>query len=50
MTGKDFLKFLKDIFKVHPEALDADIWAGKMRIRFIGLDKRHKPPRIKLGG
>lgn len=50
MVGREFLKLLKGILKTHPEANDADIWVdNKIRIKYIGLDKRHKPPRIKLG-
>jgi hypothetical protein len=53
MILRELRKLLNNIVKCHPESENADVWsvnsAGKTYpISFVGLDKRHKPNRIKL--
>lgn len=48
MTPDELKAFLEKVIKTHPEAAKAEIWAGKTHIKYIGFDRRHKPPRIKL--
>jgi hypothetical protein len=48
MTAKEFYEELGKILKVHPEMEDANVWCEKIRVSSIGLDRRHKPARIKL--
>lgn len=52
MTLKALLKLLSNIGECHPEALEAEVWAGKgkkaLRPNKVGFDKRHKPYRVKL--
>lgn len=58
MTVNSLIEELALIVKVHPEALDAEVWAIKnpdygesgahFHVNYIGFDKKHKPARIKL--
>ncbi len=54
MILKELLELLTKIVKAHPEAEESEAWVidraakTKFRIGFIGFDKRHRPPRIKL--
>jgi hypothetical protein len=53
MTLKNLMDKLRGLSKCHPEAKDAQVWATgnngeKLRIDYVGYDRRHKPARIKL--
>lgn len=53
MTLEELMKELKLIAKVHPEALEADVWAVdgegvQFPVMYIGFDKSYRHPRIKL--
>lgn len=53
MILRELLRLLKKIKQCHPEAENADVWSinnkGKSHpVNYVGLDKRHKPSRIKL--
>lgn len=52
MTLGKLLHLLTLIHEAHPEADDAEVWAGKgkcnIRVTYVGYDKKHKPFRIKL--
>jgi hypothetical protein len=49
MILKELITLLVKIHSVHPEADDAQVWIGKKGpVKFVGLDKRHKPLRVKL--
>jgi hypothetical protein len=57
VTADELVKELLTIFKVHPEARDAEVWAqiygeygshSSFHMKYLGYDTRHKPARIKL--
>lgn len=52
MTLKELMKELRLIIKVHPQADDAEVWAGSYNVAFhityVAYDTKHKPHRIEL--
>ena len=54
MILQELMELLGKIIKAHPEAAESEVWAidsnknGKVHVGYVGFDKRHKPPRIKL--
>lgn len=54
MILQELMELFEKIVKAHPEAAESDVWAVdsekklKIRVGYVGFDKRHKPARIKL--
>lgn len=55
MTAEELIKELKAIIKVHPEAKVAEVWSkingeyhNSYHMKYVGLDKRHKPIRLYI--
>lgn len=55
MSAEELVKELTTIFKVHPEAKGAEVWAkilgeygshDTFHMKFIGYDTKHKPSRL----
>jgi hypothetical protein len=52
VTAKEFKTLLTNILRCHPEAKDAEVWAGRGRealhIKYVRYTNKRKPSRIVL--